>query len=254
LTSLYRLHRLRAKCVTLCPKFVRVWIKERAELAFWHSRHQNEQILRNDHYRFFYTSFFKLNEETYQGCRILDIGCGPRGSLEWANMALERVGLDPLVDRYRALGINNHSMSYCHASVEAIPYSGEHFDRVMSFNSLDHVDNLLRALSEISRVIRFGGMFLLIVEVNHAPTPTEPVEITETELKANLLATYEIASWQAYELRNDHDIYRSLREGVPRESLPVGQTGIIAAKMIKRGTRPSVNNSTPRSVSTIMIQ
>jgi len=242
LTSLTLPHRLRAKCVTLCPKFVRVWVKERAELSFWHSKHQNERVLRNDHYRFFYTSFFKLNEEAYHGCRILDIGCGPRGSLEWADMALERVGLDPLVDRYRALGIDDHRMSYCHAAVEAIPYNTDHFDRVMSFNSLDHVDNLLQALSEISRVIKSGGMFLLIVEVNHAPTPTEPVEITETELKANLLASYEIASWEAYQLRNDHDIYRSLREGTPRESLLVGQTGIIAAKMVKRSTTPSIDN------------
>ena len=29
-----------------------------------------------------------------------DIGCGPRGSLEWATMAAERVGLDPPVNKY----------------------------------------------------------------------------------------------------------------------------------------------------------
>jgi ubiquinone/menaquinone biosynthesis C-methylase UbiE len=229
----------RAKCLSLCPPRVRVWVKERAELSFWRSRHANEQVLRNDHYRFFYIDFFELSEEDYRGCRLLDIGCGPRGSLEWADMALERVGLDPLVDRYRDLGISNHRMSYCKAPVEAIPYAEEYFDRVISFNSLDHVDNLFRALSEISRVTKPGGMFLLIVEVNHVPTATEPVEITETDLKEKLLSTFEIASWRSYEIRSDHDIYRSLREGIPQESLPIGHTGIIAAKMMKRGyTKP----------------
>ena len=182
----------RTKCLSMCPPTIRVWAKERAELSFWRSRHENEQVLRNDHYRFFYTDFFKLTDEDYRGYRILDVGCGPRGSLEWADMALERIGLDPLVDRYRALGIDKHSMSYCHAPVEAIPYESDYFDRVVSFNSLDHVDNLFQALSEINRVTKQGGLFLLIVEVNHPPTPTEPVELTEADLKSKLLETYDV--------------------------------------------------------------
>ena len=28
------------------------------------------------------------------GMRVLDVGCGPRGSLEWATMAARRVGID----------------------------------------------------------------------------------------------------------------------------------------------------------------
>ena len=234
----------RTKCLSMCPPAIRVWAKERAELSFWRSRHENEQVLRNDHYRFFYTDFFKLTDEDYRGYRVLDVGCGPRGSLEWADMALERIGLDPLVDRYRALGINNHSMGYCHAPVEAIPYESEYFDRVVSFNSLDHVDNLFQALSEINRVTKQGGMFLLIVEVNHPPTPTEPVELTEADLKDKLLETYDVQSWCAYQLRSDHDIYRSLREGTPRASLEIGEKGIVAAKVIKRAhSRAAANGN-----------
>jgi ubiquinone/menaquinone biosynthesis C-methylase UbiE len=232
-------HSFRHKCLSLCPPSVRLWVKERAELSFWRSKHESEQVLRNDHYRFFYTTFFDLTEEDYRGHRILDVGCGPRGSLEWANTAAERVGLDPLVDRYRALGIDRHSMSYCHAPVEAIPYENEHFDRVISFNSLDHVADLFQALAEITRVIKYGGSFLLIVEVNHPPTPTEPVELKEGELKAKLLTAYDIRSWRAYELRSDHDIYKSLREGTPQSSLQAGHKGIIAGKMIRRTRAPA---------------
>ena len=39
--------------------------------------------------------YFNLDKSFYKNKRILDVGCGPRGSLEWDDMALERVGLDP---------------------------------------------------------------------------------------------------------------------------------------------------------------
>jgi len=48
------------------------------------------------------------------------------------------------------------------------------------------------------------------------------------------LETYDLQSWCAYQLRSDHDIYRSLREGTPQASLEIGEKGIIAAKVIKR--------------------
>lgn len=50
--------------------------------------------------------------EELAGRRVLDVGCGPRGSLEWADRARVRVGLDPLVDAYRELGVADHAMGY----------------------------------------------------------------------------------------------------------------------------------------------
>jgi len=54
-----------------------------------------------------FLDYFGLSKDFYKGKKILDIGCGPRGSLEWADMTLERVGLDPpgrkiLKDNYQA--------------------------------------------------------------------------------------------------------------------------------------------------------
>src|SRR4029079_10710133 len=101
----------------------------------------------------FYTSHFGLSASDYAGKRILDIGCGPRGSLEWADMTAERVGLDPLADEYLKLGAKNHKMSYVAAPSEKIPFPDGHFDVVCSFNSLDHVDDIPTTINKIIRVV-----------------------------------------------------------------------------------------------------
>lgn len=66
--------------------------KQYRELFFWKDRAAHEAVLVNDHFAYFYTGYFGLDESFYHGKRILDIGCGPRGSLEWASGAAERVG------------------------------------------------------------------------------------------------------------------------------------------------------------------
>ena len=149
--------------------------KLETELAYWQKRKNIEHDLSNDHYIWFYTSHFGLPLSFYEQKRVLDIGCGPRGSLEWADNALERVGLDPLADSYLNMGCNQHKMQYVAANAESIPFSDGYFDVVCSFNSLDHVDDLDQAISEIIRVTVAGGIFLLLTDVNHEPTQCEPI-------------------------------------------------------------------------------
>jgi 2-polyprenyl-3-methyl-5-hydroxy-6-metoxy-1,4-benzoquinol methylase len=79
-------------------------LKHSRELDFWKSRKQAEGYLGNSHYEYYYTTHFAIDREFCRGKRILDIGCGPRGSLEWADMAAERVGLDPLSARLQRVG------------------------------------------------------------------------------------------------------------------------------------------------------
>lgn len=148
--------------------------KGRTEFAFWANKKAQEGNLRNDHYRFLYTEHWDLPDEFYAGKKILDVGCGPRGSLEWADMAAERIGLDSLVNQYRKLGIDQHQMSYIACGIEKTPYPDGYFDVVASVNSLDHVDDLDAAIKEIKRLVKPGGLFLLLVEVNHPPTVCEP--------------------------------------------------------------------------------
>ncbi|HEX6983252.1 MAG TPA: class I SAM-dependent methyltransferase [Balneolaceae bacterium] len=157
----------------LASAFPQKW-KEYAELSYWKSQKSQEGNFSNDHYKFFYTQHFLLDDEFYSNKKILDIGCGPRGSLEWATMSERRVGLDPLAESYLKLGADKHQMEYYSSPSEKIPFEDAYFDVACAFNSLDHVSNVGESISEIKRVVKSKGLFLLLVEINHEPTNCEP--------------------------------------------------------------------------------
>jgi ubiquinone/menaquinone biosynthesis C-methylase UbiE len=144
------------------------------EWAYWKSRQVEEGTLQNSWYVDIFTRRVGIDRDFYDGKKILDIGCGPRGSLEWADTAAERVGLDPLVERYRGFGIDRHATQYVNAPAERIPYPDGHFDVVTSINSLDHVDDVDAAMREMVRVLAPGGLILVVVEIHPRPTIAEP--------------------------------------------------------------------------------
>ena len=207
--------------------------KERNELAYWQSRLSTEGQLNNEHYLYSYTSAFDLKPSFYAGKRILDIGCGPRGSLEWADMAAERVGLDPLVPEYLKMGAQHHKMTYVAASSDAIPFTAGHFDVVCSLNSLDHVADLENTVAEIKRVVRSGGLFLLITEVNHPPTATEPINLPWS-ISESFTDVFSKVEEKRYEIGN-HNIHgQILIDDRFDESNRANRPGIVLAKFSKK--------------------
>jgi len=102
------------------------------------------------------------------GQRVLDIGCGPgHTALLFATRAKEVVALDPtqaMLDQARVLaterGLDN--LRFECASAEAIPFPNDSFDRVTSRQSAHHYPDVRAALSEVARVLRPGGRFVLI--------------------------------------------------------------------------------------------
>ena len=208
--------------------------KRESEMSYWRRQFRREGVLDNSHYEWFYTTAFGLPSEFYEGKRVLDIGCGPRGSLEWAHMAAERVGLDPLVDRYRQLGIDQHAMEYVCAPSEAIPFEDGHFDVVTSFNSLDHVDDLLRTAAEIGRVTARGGSFLLFTDLHDQPTPEEPhtFSVDVLDLFRN---AFEVAGFQHLEKVDAGNGYESARAAVPWNAQdPTPRYGLLIAMLVRR--------------------
>jgi SAM-dependent methyltransferase len=227
--------RLTSEALSILPRSLSVPIRKHSEeMAYWKKRcSESGGTLDNAHYGYFYTSHFAIDREEYGGRAILDIGCGPRGSLEWAANAKERVGLDPLVNQYRRLGIGAHQMRYVCAPSEKIPFPEEYFDFVASFNSLDHVDDVDKTLSEIARVLKKKGTFLLITEINHPPTLAEPHTLTE-ELIDRLSQDFDLVVIKLNAIRSDHDIYGSLREDAPYISSPIANPGILSARLTKK--------------------
>jgi SAM-dependent methyltransferase len=204
--------------------------KESHELAFWKGYRATRAV--SNAYQQWFTSHFGLTASGYTGKRILDIGCGPLGSLEWADGALERVGLDPLARRYRRLGTSRHKMIYVAAPSEHIPFEDGHFDVVSSFNSLDHVASITKTIRELTRVLRRGGLFLLITELNHQPTPTEP-QTFGWDIVDRFQPALELLEKREYE-RSPDGIYQSIEAANWFDhGNPTDRAAVVSAKFCK---------------------
>ena len=107
----------------------RTRVKEWKEFRYWKKKQVQEIDLTNSHYAWFYTECFGLGLKDFRGHKLLDVGCGPRGSLEWAVGAAEAVGVDPLADRYRGLQTRDHRMTYVNAYAEAMPFTNSYLRR-----------------------------------------------------------------------------------------------------------------------------
>jgi SAM-dependent methyltransferase len=189
--------------------------KLRSELAYWEGRRTSGGALEGGvpFYEWAFTEHFGLDASFYRDKRLLDIGCGPRGSLEWATQAVERVGIDPLADRYSRLRSRPHAMTYVTGVAEEMPFPDNHFDVVSTINSLDHVDDVQRALCEIRRVVKPDGVWLLLVDVGHGPTVTEPHRIG-WDLIQSLTDDWQPLRRQDYERPYDN-LYDNIRAGEP---------------------------------------
>jgi SAM-dependent methyltransferase len=209
--------------------------KRESELAYWREQRDTEGELGNAHYRMLFTGLFGLEASFYRGKAVLDIGCGPRGSLEWADEASRRVGLDPLADEYRMFGTAAHAMEYVAASSEAMPFADGEFDIVTSINSLDHVDDLERTAAEIKRVTRPGGHLVLAVEVGHDPTWTEPQSLSWDACDV-FAPEFEVVSIEKYE--RDGGLFDGAwrRERFDHTDASP-RTGVLLAVLQERGGR-----------------
>jgi SAM-dependent methyltransferase len=220
--------------IFVLPERARRLYKEHHELRYWrgvaatmrHNRSQQEH--ERAHYEHFFTAFFGLTKVDYAGKAVLDIGCGPCGSLEWATEARERVGLDPLADAYKKLVEDDRQqMTYRAATSENIPYPDGHFDVVSTLNSLDHVDDIDATIAEMKRVCAPKGRILVIVEIGHAPTPTEPHRLDESVVE-RFAPEFKPVQLDLAGTGEDHNLYRSLKHQVPYVK---GQAGVIAMRL-----------------------
>lgn len=202
-----------AHSLNFLPKTARSRAKYMIENAFWKKvlKDSNQEFY-NGHMVRAFTEVFQLDKSFYDNKKILDIGCGPIGTLEWADNAQERVGADPLADSYLKMTQGKQQMKYAHAHAEQLPFKDNYFDVVSIFNALDHVDNVDEAISEACRVVAPGGTFLLIVELNHKPTVTEPHSIDKSILDK---FGFDVVFEATYAMRDDHNVYGSLFDATP---------------------------------------
>jgi SAM-dependent methyltransferase len=110
------------------------------------------------------------------GDSVLDVACGPGNfTREFARAAPDGVviGIDasrPMLDR-AVVEANPGNVSYMRGDAHALPFRDASFDAVCCFAALYLIDEPLRAIDEIARVVAPGGRVALMTSVNRGLAP-----------------------------------------------------------------------------------
>lgn len=137
-------------------------------------------------HRYFFAANFTANLD------VLDIACGEGyGSSTLAAGARKVVGvdIDSATVARASTRYGSPSCSFRVGDIEAIPYEDHAFDVVVCFETLEHVANHQRVMTEIRRVLRRGGLLICstpnaIADDGslHEKNPYHIKEFTEEEL------------------------------------------------------------------------
>lgn len=198
-------------------------IKKKAELDYWRAlvadltkdcreATQKQEKLLNVCWEITYPRYLKdlfLNEDSFKGKKVLDVGCGPHGGLIGFKNC-EKYAADHLIDEYKKLGypLEKHGIRYFCARSEKLPFEDGFFDVVTCVNALDHVDSLENTLREIARVLKNKGKFIGQINFHPNPTETEPIVMDHAKLIGLLLRSRLILEKRVFQCRlNQEDRY-----------------------------------------------
>jgi len=111
------------------------------------------------------SKFRNITETT----KILEVGSGPHGVSLFYPKGM-RIALDPLACCYRkefSFIQDGTDALIVQGIGESLPFPNNIFDCVISDNVIDHTENAHKVLSEIKRVLKNDGLFLLTVNLHH---------------------------------------------------------------------------------------
>lgn len=115
------------------------------------------------------------SSDFFTGKTVMDIGPGAVCFLE-ASGARVGIAIEPLAREFAAHGLllpSDHVI-YLPVAAEDLPLLNDSVDIVVSRNNLDHVADPAAVVSEVYRILRPGGSFILIVHLEPEASITEP--------------------------------------------------------------------------------
>jgi SAM-dependent methyltransferase len=210
-----------------------------SELSFWRGRLEIDKgTFKNSHYkRIMLAMAAETNEEFLRDKIVADFGCGPRGSLVWAEPALLRIGIDVLADRYAdefKSSIISHGMIYLKSTELVIPLPSSCVDVMFTLNAMDHVSHFPEMCNEILRVLKPGGEFIASFNLEEPPTACEPQQLNEMVIKDHLLNHMEILLLRKTKKGPPGDQYAPFFES--ELSYVPGQEGFLWVRAKKTGS------------------
>lgn len=140
-------------------------VTQEAERRYWQSWIDSESKERQKALRSYwrwYLDFVAQYVPLKRENRILDIGSGPDGIINYVN-ADQRFALDSLMDFYSSNFELSPEVVWKKGVMENIPFTDGYFDIVFTTNTLDHTWQPEKGLREIRRVLKNGGFLVLTV-------------------------------------------------------------------------------------------
>lgn len=194
--------------------------KYASELEYWQRRWEEEGgKLRNDHYRDRFLAMAGEDDDSFcQDKIVADFGCGPRGSLCWAESARLRIGVDVLADYYTRFNISFHNMCYVCSTETHIPLPSNYVDIYFTLNAMDHVDNFEVMCREVLRTLSPGGLFIGSFNLDEPPGVGEPQRLTEERIRNHLLRHLEVTSFRIAPAGPGGDRYKYFSTEAPPET------------------------------------
>jgi len=214
--------------------------KDVSEMHYWRSRLRIDKgKFNNAHFKKFILAMAEESNDNFlKGKIVADFGCGPRGSLAWANSARLRIGIDVLADQYANAfkdNIISHGMIYLKSTESVIPLPSDFVDIMLTHNVIDHVDNFPVMCHEIMRVLKPGGQFIGSFNLEEPASPCEPQQLNEKIIKENLLKHLEVQSCRVTAKRPKEDPYAPFFNG--NLSYQPGQEGYLWVKAKKSSSQ-----------------
>jgi len=193
--------------------------KYASELAYWKSRNKGEDgKFENSFYKTIMLAMAQESSDEFIKDKIVaDFGCGPRGSLAWADAAKLRIGIDVLVDQYSKVFKNDiisHNMLYIKSTESCIPIPSNFVDVIFSLNAMDHVDNFSIMSAEVLRILKKGGILYCSFNLGEPKSVTEPQNLSESIIQKNLLGKMKILEYRITNSGPKNNIYKPFFDNV----------------------------------------
>jgi glycosyltransferase involved in cell wall biosynthesis/SAM-dependent methyltransferase len=141
--------------------------------------------------------------ELQDGQRVLDDGCGFGVQLMLMGRLrrLHLVGVDTARDRLGAARRERVPAALASADAHALPFRDQSFDRVLMTEVLEHLEDDRRALAEVHRVLRPGGILALSVPHARYPFLWDPLNRLWTAVGGKPLRSGPVAGiWSGHEV------------------------------------------------------
>ncbi len=130
----------------------------------------------------------------WQGQRLLDVGCGDGTfTLQLGENFSEVYGVDVqehYLAKFRESVSHRGNYHVMNMSSSAMDFPDEFFDKVVTLETLEHVDNLQATAAEIMRVTKYGGEIVISVPNRLFPCEGHGADIGRISMNRAPLLTY----------------------------------------------------------------